>query len=208
MLAGDDRLACRLDGVRPLGREETEPLVGPRGRLLDQRQGADELGEMADRHARDRKILDGPHRVDAPERVSRDVGLAQEVVLAAGRRRIEVHGRRGGDRHGPRRVGRRGGTAWHAKLRHWRHRRRTIAACGATSSLNDPEPVGVLGPATSLGLILDIEAGHLAVPQVEQIHHADLDGLASRCYARHLAPVGAADRQPHRHLAVLGHHIL
>ena len=88
-LLGDQR-AGAIDRVGLFGRQMAKPPVGARRRLLDQRQGAHEFGEMPDRNAGDREILDRPQGVDAPIGVGRDIGLAEEIVLAARRERMKL----------------------------------------------------------------------------------------------------------------------
>ncbi len=122
VLARDDGGASGLDGRSLGGGQEAQPRVGPRGCLLDERQGTDEVGKVADRNTRDGEVLDRAHRVDAPERVGRDVGLAEKVMLPASPPRLQA------DLFAPRRkhrigfdrpfrlrcrLGRRGGLTWH-----------------------------------------------------------------------------------------------
>ena len=64
-------------------RQMTEPPVGAGRRLLHQGKRPDQIGEVADRHAGDRKVLDRTQRVDAPIGVGGHVAFAQQVVLAA-----------------------------------------------------------------------------------------------------------------------------
>jgi len=57
--------------------------VGAGCGLFDKRKRFDELREVADRHTRDREVLDGPQRVDAPVGLSRDIHLSKQIVLAS-----------------------------------------------------------------------------------------------------------------------------
>ena len=55
---GDDRARLRL-------RQQVEVAIGVRRRLLDQRVGADQVAQRADRHAADRKVFERACGVDA-----------------------------------------------------------------------------------------------------------------------------------------------
>ena len=99
-----DQVAGPVDRLGLLGRQVAEPVVGPRRRLLDEHQRADELGKVPDRHAGDREVLDRPERVHPPVGAGRDVAVAEQVVLRTGGdlrqrdllRRRDLHGRNGG----------------------------------------------------------------------------------------------------------------
>ncbi len=102
-LLGDEP-AGLVDPLRLVVVEKVEAAVGAGRRLLDQRQGADEIREVAHRHAGDREVLDRPLGVDAPIGVGRHVGFAEQIVLAAGRDICQRDRLRGGDLQGGGRV--------------------------------------------------------------------------------------------------------
>ena len=52
-----DEIAGAVDRIRLVSRQMAKTPVGARRRLLDERKGADELGEMPNRNAGDREIL-------------------------------------------------------------------------------------------------------------------------------------------------------
>ena len=58
--------------------------VGLRCGLLDERERAHQLGHGRNRLPRDREVVDGAGRVNAPVGRERDVFLAEKVVFAAG----------------------------------------------------------------------------------------------------------------------------
>ena len=89
--AGDQVVAGTHDCRGLRGVDHTELGVGLRGRLLHERQRAHEFGHGRDGLPRDRKVVDGAGRVNAPVRREGNVLLAEEVVLAAGRG--SAHGR-------------------------------------------------------------------------------------------------------------------
>ena len=60
-----------------------ETSVGAGCGLFDKRKRFDELREVADRHTRDREVLDGSQRMNAPVSLGRNIDFAQEVVLAS-----------------------------------------------------------------------------------------------------------------------------
>ncbi len=80
-----DEVAGPVDG-RSLGFGQlTEAAVSSRRGLFDESQRANELGEMADRNAGDRKIRHRPQSVHAPIGVRGHIDFAEEIVFAAGR---------------------------------------------------------------------------------------------------------------------------
>ena len=86
-----DEGAGAVDRFGLFERQMAKTPVGARRRLLDQRQSAHEFGKMPDGHAGDREILDRAQGMDSPVSVGRNVGLAEEVVLAPRRDTIEVN---------------------------------------------------------------------------------------------------------------------
>ena len=83
--AGDDLVTGRGDGGGAGGVERAELAVGERGRLLDHGERPHELGEMRERHAGDREVLERPRGMDAPDRLPRQllrperVGFGSEI---------------------------------------------------------------------------------------------------------------------------------
>ena len=62
-------------------RQQPELRVGQRGGLLHRGVRLDERGELAQRHARDREVLERAQRLHAVERLVLHLALAEEVVL-------------------------------------------------------------------------------------------------------------------------------
>ncbi len=84
MPARDDLVADRLDDGC-LGRgEHAQIAIGARRRLLHPGERADEFRKQAQRDAGDRKVLDRPLRMDAPDASGRQRDLAQAVLFDAG----------------------------------------------------------------------------------------------------------------------------
>ena len=106
--AGDDLVTGRGDGGGAGGVERAELAVGERGRLLDHGERPHELGEVRERHAGDREVLERPRGMDAPDRLPRQllrperVGFGSEIGHGAaplrdfGRRSTAPRARRPG----------------------------------------------------------------------------------------------------------------
>ena len=77
--AGDDLVAGRRDGGGAAGVEHAEVAVGERGRLLYHGERPHELGEVRERHAGDREVLERPGGMDAPDRPPRQLPRPEQV---------------------------------------------------------------------------------------------------------------------------------
>ena len=53
--------------------------VGERGRLLDHAERPHELGDVRERHAGDREVLERPGGMDAPDRLPRELLQSERV---------------------------------------------------------------------------------------------------------------------------------
>jgi hypothetical protein len=61
------------------GVQRAEVAVGQRCRLLDHRERPHELGEVRERYAGDREVLERPGGMDAPDRLPRQLLRAERV---------------------------------------------------------------------------------------------------------------------------------
>jgi len=84
--AADQVVAGEHDRVGAGPVDHAEFGVRERGRLLDERQRADQRRHRRDRLPADREVVDRTSAVHAPVGVGGNVHVAEEVVLAAGRR--------------------------------------------------------------------------------------------------------------------------
>ena len=80
-VAGGHGVAGCSDGVANVCRDEAQLGVGQRRRLLNQREGADEVPVGSELDAADGEVEDGPFGVDSPQCGFRDSHGAQAVLF-------------------------------------------------------------------------------------------------------------------------------
>ena len=82
-IAGDDFIAGLADGLRHLFFQVAQLLIGLGGRLLDHRQGLDEVGEVRQRDAGDIIVLQGSQGLDPKVGIGRHLPLTEQIVFQA-----------------------------------------------------------------------------------------------------------------------------